>query len=153
MVSFLPSTVLNCRVKLFANRAWVERSSEVSWEKVLVIMCQSVIIHIYLFLHVVTCFCIYSPPHRFYWSCHPLRDEAKSCFNDSRTPVSMKRNQSVLKFQVDWLLEDDSFDSFEFLVTVAKDSRKSTASKVLIMNSAPGHLWVTSQVVTYFVHV
>lgn len=100
----------------------------------------TVTLHIHLFLHVVTCCCTYSPPHRFHWSCHLLKDKAKSCFNDSRTPVSMSRNQSVLKFQVDWLLEGNSFDSYEFVVTVAKDSRKAKASKILLMNPGRGHL-------------
>ena len=62
----------------------------------------------------------------------------------------MSRNQSVLKFQVDWLLEGNSFDSYEFVVTVAKDSRKAKASKILLMNPGRGHLWVASQVVTIF---
>lgn len=52
------------------------------------------------------------------------------CFNDSRIP-EIKRNQSVLTFQMDWLL---SHDTLEFAVTVSKDSRKFSALQILYVD-------------------
>ena len=81
-------------------------------------------------------------PHRFQWSCHPVGNKDIPCFNESRIP-EIRRNQSVLTFQMDWLL---SHDTLEFAVTVSKDSRKFTALQILYVDyMEKSHLWVASQ--------
>lgn len=59
-----------------------------------------------------------------------------SCFNDSKAS-GIRQNQSVLTFQMDWLL---SHDTFEFAVTVSKDSRKFTALQILYVDFKKSHL-------------
>ncbi|KAJ7375344.1 hypothetical protein OS493_002095 [Desmophyllum pertusum] len=73
----------------------------------------------------------------FHWSCNPLGNKHTSCFNESRT-AGMNRNLSVLMFPLDWLLEDHG--TFEFVVTVLKDSRKLTAWQILYVDTKKPHL-------------
>lgn len=58
------------------------------------------------------------------------------CFNESKIS-GIRQNQSVLTFQMDWLL---SRDTFEFAVTVSKDFRKFTALQILYVDFKKSHL-------------
>jgi len=58
------------------------------------------------------------------------------CFNESKIS-GIRQNQSVLTFQMDWLLNRDTF---EFAVTVSKDSRKFTALQILYVDFKKSHL-------------
>ena len=58
------------------------------------------------------------------------------CFNESKAS-GIRLNQSVLTFQMDWLL---SHDTFEFTVNVSKDSRKFTALQILYVDFNKPHL-------------
>ena len=73
--------------------------------------------------------------HRFHWSCNPLGKKDVACFDKPGVPqINMKT--SILTFQIDWL----SADTYEFEVTVSKDTRNFSTFQILYVILDRPHL-------------